>query len=289
MTALDRRLNAYRPDLADARLKGEVEAERFTEGEVAEVGVPVTDLRGAPRHDAGVDHQLLLGDRVRVFDRTEGWAWVQAERDGYVGYAPETDIGAPGPEPTHLVAVPRSFAYPVDDLKSSPALPLSLGCAVTVTGRTERRGTEYATLATGASVIADHLRAVGEFAGDYVSVAETLELAPYLWGGTSGFGVDCSGLIHLAMRMTGRSVLRDTDMQERSLGESMDPGPGMKGLRRGDLVFWKGHVAIMTDQENAIHASGRAMLVVREKIADAVSRIALQHGQPTAFRRPGSQ
>jgi cell wall-associated NlpC family hydrolase len=127
---------------------------------------------------------------------------------------------------------------------------------------------------------------VGETAGDYVAVAELLERAPYLWGGTSGFGVDCSGLIHLAMRMTGRTVLRDTDMQESSLGEQIDPGPDMKELRRGDLVFWKGHVAIMTDPGSAIHASGRAMLVVRERIADAVSRIAAQYGPPTAFRRP---
>ncbi|MEX0953855.1 MAG: NlpC/P60 family protein [Rhizobiaceae bacterium] len=286
MTALDRRLNAYRPDLADIRLKGKVEAERFADGEAAEITVPVADIRDAPRGDAGVDHQLLLGDRVRVFDRADGWAWLQADRDGYVGYVGETRLGEPGPEPTHLVAVPRSFAYPSDDLKSAPATPLSMGCAVTVTGRTERRGTIYATLSTGMSVIAEHLRPAAEQAGDYVAVAEMLERAPYLWGGTSGFGVDCSGLIHLAMRMTGRLVLRDTDMQERSLGKEIDPGSDMKELRRGDLVFWKGHVAIMSDPENAIHASGRSMLVTREKIADTVARIARQHGSPTTFRRP---
>jgi cell wall-associated NlpC family hydrolase len=286
MTELDCRLNAYRPDLADARLKGRVEAERFTEGDPAEITVPVADIKNAPRDDAGVDHQLLLGDRVRVFDRAGGWSWIQAERDGYVGYVRADTLGKPGPQPTHLVAAPRSFAYPTDDLKSAPALPLSMGCAVAVTGQTERRGTVYATLSSGMSVIADHVRPVGETVDDYVAVAELLERAPYLWGGTSGFGVDCSGLIHLAMRMTGRSVLRDTDMQERSLGDEIDAGPGMRDLRRGDLVFWKGHVAIMTDVENAIHASGRSMLVTREKIADAVARIARLYGQPTAFRRP---
>lgn len=286
MTALDPRLNAFRPDVADVRLKGQVKAERFAEGEAAEITVPVADIRNAPRGDAGVDHQLLLGDRVRVFDRAGDWCWVQADRDGYVGYVRTEALGESGQEPTHLVVVPRSFAYPTDDLKSAPATPLSMGCAVNVTGRTERRGTIYATLSTGMSVIADHLRPAAEPAGDYVAVAEMLERSPYLWGGTSGFGVDCSGLIHLAMRMTGRSVLRDTDMQERSLGSRIDPGPALKELRRGDLVFWKGHVAIMSDPENAIHASGRSMLVTRERIADAVARIAQQHGSPTAFRRP---
>lgn len=286
MSDLDRRLNAFRPDLADVRLKGRVEAERFTEGEPAEITVPVADIRNAPRDDAGVDHQLLLGDRVQVFDRVGGWPWIQSDRDGYVGYVHAGALGRPGPEPTHTVAVPRSFAYPTDDLKTAPALPLSLGCAVSVTGHTERRGTAYATLSTGMSVIADHLRPVAEVEDDYVAVAETLERAPYLWGGTSGFGIDCSGLVHLAMRMTGRAVLRDTDMQERSLGEAVDPGPDMAELRRGDLVFWKGHVAIMTDSANAIHASGSTMLVTRERIADAIARIAKFYGPPTCIRRP---
>jgi len=286
MTALDRRLNAYRPDLADARLEGQVEAERFVEGEAAEVAVPVADLKNATGLDAGVDHQLLLGDRVRVFERCGGWAWVQSVADSYVGYLQASALGAPGPQPTHLVRVARSFAYPTDDLKSAPALPLSLGCAVTVTGQTERRGTAYATLSTGMSVVAGHLRPFREAATDYVAVAEQLQGAPYLWGGTSGFGVDCSGLIHLAMRMAGRSVLRDTDMQARALGEAIEPGAGLEGLRRGDLVFWKGHVAIMTDAANAVHASGRTMLVTWEPVADAVARIEPLYGPPTAFRRP---
>lgn len=286
MTALDRRLHAFRDDLADIGLKGQIEARRFVEGEAAEIIVPVADLKGAPKRDAGVDHQLLLGERIRVFDRAAGHAWVQSERDGYVGYVSADAVGGPGPEPTHLVWVPRTFAYPSDDLKSAPALPLSMGCAVAVTGHTERRGTMYATLATRMSVITDHVRPVGEADADYVAMAETLARTPYLWGGTSGFGVDCSGLVHLAMRMAGKTVLRDTDMQERSVGEPIDPGKAMADLKRGDLVFWKGHVAIMSDAENVIHASGRSMLVTREPLSDAVARIAALYGQPTAFRRP---
>ena len=286
MTTLDRRLNAFRPDLADIELKRKIDAANFAAGEAAEIGVPVADLIGAPNHNAGVDHQLLLGDPLKVFERANGWAWVQSVRDSYVGYVREEALAAHGPAPTHLIAVPRSFAYPMDDLKSAPARPLSMGCAVRVTGQTERRGTAYATLSTGQSVIADHLRPMKEHAADYVTVAEMLERAPYLWGGTSGFGVDCSGLVHLAMRMTGRDVLRDTDMQERALGEEIDPGSELENLQRGDLVFWKGHVAIMTDGENAIHGSGRSMLVTREPISDSVARIAALYGPPSKYRRP---
>jgi cell wall-associated NlpC family hydrolase len=117
-------------------------------------------------------------------------------------------------------------------------------------------------------------------------VAETLLYTPYLWGGVSAFGIDCSGLVQLAMRMAGRDVLRDSDMQAESIGEPIEPGSGFSGLRSGDLVFWKGHVAIMTDAENMIHANGHTMLVSRERLSDAVDRIGYLYGGPTGFRRP---
>lgn len=286
MTVLDRRLNAFRPDLADSRLKGRVAARRFEDGRAARVVLPVADMRPAPRGDAGIDTQLVFGDEVRVFDEHGGWSWVQSVRDGYVGYVPDATIALGTVEPTYLVAVPRSFVYSRDDMKSPRIEALSMGSAVEVTGFSETRGTRYCELGSDGFMIAAHLRPVGEFSADFVVVAETLEHAPYLWGGTSGFGVDCSGLVQLSMRMAGRTVLRDTDMQERSLGNEIDPGSDMKELRRGDLVFWKGHVAIMTDPETAIHASGRSMLVTREKFTDAVARIAAQYGPPTSFRRP---
>jgi cell wall-associated NlpC family hydrolase len=117
-------------------------------------------------------------------------------------------------------------------------------------------------------------------------VAEALLSTPYLWGGTSAFGIDCSGLVQLSMRMAGRTVPRDTDMQASGLGEPFDPGADLAGLRRGDLVFWKGHVAIMLDGKNIIHANGHAMMVSRERLSDAVERIAYLYGGPTGFRRP---
>ena len=287
MTVLDRRLNAFRPDLADSRLKGSVEAARFDEGRPARVVMPVADLRSEPRGDVGIDTQLLYGDALRLFDERDGWAWVQSQRDGYVGYVPDAMVALGTVQASYLVAVPRSFVYSCDDLKSPRTEALSMGSMVEVTGFSQTRGTRYAELGSDGFMIAAHLRPIGEFAADYVSVAETLEHAPYLWGGTSGFGVDCSGLVQLAMRMAGRTVLRDTDMQERSIGELLDtaPGSGHPALRRGDLVFWRGHVAIMVDDRTVIHANGNTMLVSREPLATALARIAPLFGDPTSFRR----
>ncbi|RVC79284.1 MAG: peptidoglycan endopeptidase [Mesorhizobium sp.] len=286
MTARDARLHAFRSDLADARLKGEVSAERFVAGLPARISVPVADLRRAPRWDAGVNTQAVFGDDVLVFEEREGWAWIQAERDGYVGYVADTVLGARDHAPTHVVSVPRTFLYPGPDLRIPVSGQLSMGSAVTVTGSAETRGTPYALLSSGQALIAAHLRSIGEVATDYVSVAEGFLGTPYLWGGVSGFGIDCSGLVQLAMRMTGKDVLRDSDMQAGSIGEPLDPGPDFAGLRRGDLVFWKGHVAIMTDPDTMIHANGHTMLVSREGLKEAVERIGYLYGGPTGFRRP---
>lgn len=282
MTAHDPRLAAFRPDLADLRLQGQVEAGRFVEGRPARIGVSVADIRKAPRPDAGLNTQALFGDEVRVFDMAEGWAWVQNERDGYVGYVADTALAERGAEPTHIVAAPRTFLYPGPDLKWPRSGELSLGSRVTVSGTAETRGTRYALLASGEAVVEAHLAPLGRPASDFVAVAETLIHTPYLWGGSSAFGIDCSGLVQLAMLMAGRNVLRDSDMQETSLGSPIDP---RAGLRRGDLAFWKGHVAIMTDAENMIHANGHTMTVANEPLGAAIDRIGYLYGGPTGFRR----
>lgn len=286
MTVRDTRLHAFRPDLADARLEGEVVAERFVAGTPVRIAVPVADVLKAARPDSGINTQFLFGDDVLVFEAAGGFAWVQAERDGYVGYVRKDDIAERSGEPTHIVSVPRTFLYPGPDLRFPRAGELSMGSAVTVTGGAETRGTQYAVLAGGQAVIANHLMPVADRAADYVAVAETFLGTPYLWGGVSGFGIDCSGLVQLSMRMAGRDVLRDSDMQAAALGVPFDPGVDFSGLRRGDLVFWKGHVAIMTDGENMIHANGHTMLVSREGLREAIDRIGYLYGGPTGFRRP---
>lgn len=286
MNAPDRRLNAFRPDLADARLKGRVEAKAFAQGREAVVAAPVADLRSGPSADAGLDSQLLAGDAVMVFEERGGWSWVQSARDGYVGYVPSAALAAPGAAATHLIAVPRSFVYRDADLKSPMLAAHSMGAGVSVADAAETRGTAYARLAGGGWMIADHLRPAGERSDDFVAVAERLDATPYLWGGASAFGIDCSGLVQLAMRMAGRSVPRDTDMQAGAVGAPLETGGDLSGLRRGDLVFWKGHVAIVQEEDRIIHANGRTMMVSSDPLAEAVERIDRIYGRPTGFRRP---
>ena len=284
---LDRRLNAFRPDLADARLKGSVEAQRFVEGEAAAIAVPVADLRSGPRREAGIEHQLLLGEAVRIFDRDDGWVWLQCPRDRYVGWTQAENIAQPPPaDPTHVVDVQRTFLYPGPDLKRPPRCALSMGSLVSPATHPETRGTAYAVMADGTAVIARHLRPVSGAGSDYVGIARRFLGTPYLWGGSSGFGIDCSGLVELAMRMAGRQVLRDSDMQAATIGEPVEPGPDYSRLQRGDLIFWRGHVAIVEGDGNLLHANGYTMDVTSEPLGQAISRIGTMFEQPIGCRRP---
>ncbi len=286
MTMLDRRLNAYRPDLADERLTGQVEAARFIGGIPMQVSAPVVDLRAEPRMDSGPQTQMIFGDSVRVFEEMDGWSWVQAERDGYTGYVSAAALERPAGDATHMVVVPRTFIYPGSDLRFPHTKALSLGSRVRIVGVAETRGTKYALLESGEALIASHIAPVDEHATDYVAVAETLLHTPYLWGGTSGFGIDCSGLVQLSMWVAGRKVLRDSDMQQNTLGEIVGPDANYSNLKRGDLVFWKGHVAICASPDILIHASGHTMTVTLEPLQDAIKRIAYLYDLPTLIRRP---
>lgn len=279
----DRRLHAYREDIADARLKGLVEARQFVEGTPAAITVPLADLRPKPEAASGIDTQLLLGEAVHVFERRDGWAFVQAAGDGYVGYLPDLEIADDALAPTHIVIQPRTFVYPAPELRRPPRHALSMGSRITVVGEAETRGTGYLLMANGDAVIAGHCLALGAWPdSDPVTVALRFLETPYLWGGRSGFGIDCSGLVQLSHQMTGRSAPRDSDMQRDGYGELVE----VEELKRGDLVFWKGHVGLMEDTETLLHASGHTMSVTRENLQAAIDRIGYLYGPPTLCRRP---
>jgi cell wall-associated NlpC family hydrolase len=278
MGALDPRLNAVRPDLADAALEGRVEAARFATGEPVRIRAASAPLRRHPAPDAPLDTEALMGEGARVFERAEGWAWLQLDADGYVGYAPEEALGPADAAPTHRVAALRTFVYPGPSIKLPPLAALSMGAApavATIEG-------EFAALAGGGFVIARHLVEIAHRAGDFVAEAERLLGAPYLWGGKTSLGLDCSGLVALALRQCGIPAPRDSDHQEAALGA---PIAEADALRRGDLVFWRGHVGVMRDASTLLHANGHTMTVAGEPLADAAARILAKGGGPVTARR----
>lgn len=282
---LDRRLNAFREDLADARLEGRVVARRFVTSEPARVVVPVADLKGIPDRAAPTESQVLMGETVHVFDRAGGWCWMQAADDGYVGYVEEAACAPSAGRPTHRIVVPRTFVYPKADLKFPPIHALSAGSLVTVVDEAETRGTLYHVLDGGHAIVARHCLPIGEVGSkDYVTIAEDFIETPYLWGGRSGFGIDCSGLVQLSLSLAGFAAPRDSDMQAARLGEAFD-AECEDCLRRGDFVFWKGHVGIMADTLSLLHASGNTMNVTLEPLDDAATRIESLYGPPIAYRR----
>ena len=278
----DHRLFAYRADLAEAGLKGKVQSERFVEGVPARVAVPKTALRARPENAAAIETELLYGEEIIIFDRAGGWAWGKSAFDGYVGYLQEIALGDELSPITHWVTAPRTFLYPEPDMKIPPVDTLSMGSRLAVIGEAETRGTRYFLTQRGA-IIAGHAAELGTpVFTDFVSIAGRLIETPYLWGGRSSFGLDCSGLVQFSMMMAGQQVLRDADLQEQTIGTVIDGG----NLQRGDLVFWKGHVGIMEDRTMMIHANGYSMTVWRERLPAAVLRIGPIYGRPRLYRRP---
>ena len=282
---LDPRINPVRPDLASARLRGRVEAARFADGEQRRVVAPAAPVRRHPAHDAALDTEALMGERVTVYDTQGEFAWVQLEADGYVGYLPSDALGEIGVEPDQRVCALRTFVYPGPNLKLPPTGFLSLNAAVAV------RAVEgdYAQLATGGFVHLAHLADRSHHEPDFVAVAERFVGTPYLWGGKTSLGLDCSGLVQIALAAAGIAAPRDSDMMARELGAPVETGPDLSGLRRGDLVCWGGHIGIMLDDRQLLHANGHAMATAVEPLRVAEERIRTRsYGPITVIRRlPG--
>lgn len=268
---LDRRVTAARPDLAAESLRGVVQAPRYASGVAMRVGVEATALRGAPAPDAGVDTQALFGEALQVYEfDDEGWAWVQLARDGYVGYCAANDLVAPNRPATHRVVAPRTLAYPWRSIKTPALFGLPMNGEITAL---EADG-DFLRLEGGVYVWAAHVAPLDQKEPDFVAVAERFLHAPYLWGGKTWLGLDCSALIQISLQAAGLDAPRDTDMQAAALGEAVAIREDLGGLARGDLVFWKGHVGVMRDATTMLHANGHAMQVTSEPLAQARARIA---------------
>ena len=252
------------------------------DGRLYEVGDPAAPLRHAPSPNATLDTEALMGERVMVYETTEdGWAWGQLEADGYVGFLPTGALRDPGSGPTHKVAALRTLVFPGPSIKLPPVASLALGCRLAVA----RSEPPFAVTASGGYVPALHLVPLDSNETDFVAVAERFLGAPYLWGGKTNLGLDCSGLVQIALAACGAPCPRDSDMQEHALGTLIAPSPDMSMLRRGDLLFWKGHVAIVRGQGTLIHANAHHMAVVSEPIAEAIARIRAAGSEPTSMRR----
>ncbi|MEM6847741.1 MAG: NlpC/P60 family protein [Pseudomonadota bacterium] len=265
----DPRLSAIRDDLADERLRDAIDRPHYAAGEDGIIVVPIAPCRRRPASDAPLDTEFLHGEPVRVFDRKAGWAWVQSLSDSYVGYTPAENIGPPHTS-THRVSAPLALPFPSPSIKVPPRPALPLGASVHVVTDVLEGNEHFHMTADGAFILRQHLALLDAPAPDWVAVAEEFCGAPYLWGGKSWDGIDCSGLIQLSLAAAGISAQRDSDMQLATLGAPLSDG---ERLRRGDLVFWKGHLGVMRDAEILLHANGFHMKTASEPVAEAIARL----------------
>jgi cell wall-associated NlpC family hydrolase len=283
MRAFDPRLTPARADLAAKELEGEVEAARYVEGRACDVIDAQAPLRAAPAPDAPLLTEALKGERVTVYDTNqEGWAWGQLAADGYVGWLPANALVPVGAPTTHKVAALRTLAFPGPSIKLPPVEALPLGARLGIV-RSEDR---LSVTRSGSYVPSAHLAPLDVYEPDFVAVAERFVGVPYLWGGKTALGLDCSGLVQVALTAAGLACPRDSDMQEGALGAPLvDFAASTIGLRRGDLIFWKGHVAIVRDDASLIHANAFHMAVAVEPIGDALARISAAGSEITGVRR----
>ncbi len=286
MDAFDPRLTPARGDVAAKMLEGRVPAARFVEGEPREVIEAQAPLRLAPTPDAPLATEALKGERVTIYDTNdEGWSWGQLAADGYVGWLPTNALAPPGPAPTHKVVTPRTLAFPGPSIKIPPVEALPLGARLAIVRFEER----MAVTASGAFVPAVHLAPLARDETDFIAVAERFVGVPYLWGGKTALGLDCSGLVQVALTACGIACPRDSDMQEAALGTPLRiaAAADFSDLRRRDLIFWRGHVAMVRDRGSILHANAFHMAVVIEPLEEAVDRIAAAGCAVTSVRRIG--
>lgn len=274
----DKRLHAYRDDLADERLRNRVRAATFVAGTPVQFTAPVSGLRAQPSEEAAQVTQALKGETARVFETRNDWSWVQLDGDSYVGHVRAACLSKQIQPPSHKVTAPSTFRFSKANIKSPPLATLPLGARF----KAESEEGDFLRLKGEGFIYALHCAPAPALALDWVAVAERFLFTPYLWGGKTAYGIDCSGLVQVCLQAAGKSCPRDSDMQEAALGIALPRG---EALRRGDLVFWKGHVGIMRDATTLLHANGHNLMVVSEPLEAAVRRMAEKESQVTAIKR----
>ncbi len=276
----DPRLHAYREDIADVALRGKVDALRFVKPELRQISVSIASVHAEPRMDAGTVTEALLGEQVNVFHVSDGWAFVQLLMDSYVGYLPGRCLTNQVMEATHRIAVPSTLLYVKPDIKANPVQHVYMNSLVSVI----KMEGDFARLRDHRFVWVKHLMPVEKYWDDPATVAEAYVNAPYLWGGKTVAGLDCSGLVQLAWQACGIDCPRDADMMQKGFGKPLKRDRDLK-LARNDMVFWQGHVGLMLDSVNLIHSNGHHMQVVVEPLSGAIGRIANLYGQVTGVSR----